>query len=567
VAVPHTEDLLPEAGAEFETITVEHACELRGGTPAKLSRELTGNLDRITMKALRKETAERYQSAAALRDDIVRHLEGGTVSSPVYAPAPRSRPALSARVQSTGVKSIAVLPLKILNLSPNTDTGDKFMSVGLADALITKLSGARSLAVRPTSAVLRYGDEGSDPIVAGRELGVNYVLDGRIKIVGERIRVSLQLLDIERDATIWANQFDERYRDALELEDSISQKVAEALLPELTEGERDQLKKRGTDNPKAFEAYMRGRYFWNQFTPESLAKVIESFQAAISLAPTYALPHVGIADFYNWASIYGMVSPAEAYLKAKAAALRALELDPGLGEAYAALGLIASSQWEWAESERLYLRALELSPNYSLAHEWHGSVLVGTGRFEEGMKETHRAEELDPLSPRAMTLTAWNSYQARRFDESLAKARQIVDLDKNFPQGYVQMGNCLEQMGRAAEAVEALEKSMRLMPDSTMPQYALCFALVAAGRSGDARGVLNELKKRAESGYVKPYFMAMAHAALDERDAAFELFERAFAERDHWLLWFCTEPKLDNLRGDSRFIKLLRLLNNPLTSP
>jgi serine/threonine protein kinase/tetratricopeptide (TPR) repeat protein len=565
VAVPRRDDLLQEAGEEVEAITVERACELRGGTPAELSRELTGNLDRIVMKALRKEPAERYQSAAALRDDIVRHLEGETLPFPAHTPAAPARTSPSAGAQSAGAKSIAVLPLKILNLSPNTDTGDRFMSVGLADALITKLSGVRSLTVRPTSAVLRYGDEGSDPVAAGRELGVDFVLDGRIKIVGERIRVSLQLLDVDSDASIWANQFDERFTDVLELEDSISGKVAEALLPELTEGERYQLKKRGTDNPKAFEAYMRGRYFWNQFTPESLAKVIESLQAAIGLDPNYALPHVGIADFYNWASIYGMVPPAEAYPQANAAALRALELDPGLGEAYAALGLIASSQWDWAESEHLYRRALELSPNYSLAHEWYGSFLVGTGRFDEGMKETRRAEELDPLSPRAMTLTAWNIYQARRFDESLAKAQQIVDLDKNFPQGYVQLGNCLERMGRAAEAVEALEKSMRLMPESTLPQYALCFALVADGRAEGAREVLNELRKRAEGGYVKPYFMAMAHVALGERAAAFELFEKAFAERDHWLLWFCTEPKLDPLRDDPRFIELLRRINNPLT--
>jgi serine/threonine protein kinase/tetratricopeptide (TPR) repeat protein len=565
VAVTRPDDLLPEAGAEFEAMTVERASELRGETPAGLSRELTGNLDRIAMKALRKVETERYQSASALREDIIRHLEGRTVSAPVYAPVAATRAsARPASVQTTRAKSIAVLPLKILNLSPNPDTGDKFMSVGLADALITKLSGVRRLAVRPTSAVLRYGDEASDPVEAGRELGVDFVLDGRIKIVGHRIRVSLQLLDIESGTSIWANQFDERYTDALELEDSISAKVADALLPELTEGERDQLKKRGTDNPKAFEAYMRGRYFWNQFTPEALARVIESFQAAVNLDPNYALPFVGIADFYNWASIYGMMPPGEAYPKARAAALRALELDADLGEAYAALGLIASSHWEWAESERLYRKALELSPNYSLAHEWYGSMLVGTGRFEEGLKEARRAEELDPLSPRAMTLTAWSIYQAHHFNDALAKAQQIIDLDKNFPQGYFQLGNCLEQMGRPEEAVEALDMSILLMPDSTLPQYALCFALVAAGRRDDAREVVKEMKEKAGKSYVKPYFMAMAHAALDERDAAFELFERAFAERDHWLLWFCTEPKLDRLRSDPRFIKLLRQIKNPL---
>jgi serine/threonine protein kinase/tetratricopeptide (TPR) repeat protein len=565
LSVGRLDNLLPEAGAEPQTMTIEHACELRGTLPAGLSSELAGNLDRIAMKALRKETTSRYQSANALREDIMRYLEGRAVLAPVYIPAATSRPTSGGIApHAGGAKSIAVLPLKILYLSPNTDTGDKFMSVGLADALITRLSGVRRLAVRPTSAVLRYGNEGSDPLVAGRELGVDFVLDGRIKIAGDRIRVSLQLLEVQSSSAIWANQFDERYTDALELEDSITAKATDALLPQLTEDERDQLKERRTDNPRAFDAYMRGRFFWNQFTPESLAKVIESFEMAVHLDPNYALPYVGIADFYNWASIYGMFPPGDAYGKGRAAALRALELDEDLGEAYAALGLLASGQRDWAESERLYRRALELSPNYSLAHEWYGSMLVGTGRFEEGLKEIRRAEELDPLSTRAMTLTAWAVYQARHFDEAVAKAQQIIDLDKNFPQGYFQLGNCLEQMGRAEEAVALLEKSIRLMPDSTLPQYALCFALVAAGRGDEAIGVLNELKDRAAKGYVKSYFMAMAHAALDERDTAFEWFERAFAERDHWLLWFCTEPKLDPLRSDPRFSRLLRQLNNPL---
>ncbi|HEX8175792.1 MAG TPA: protein kinase [Pyrinomonadaceae bacterium] len=567
LSVGRTDNLLPETGNTLDPVTVERVCELRGETPAELGRELTGNIDRIIMKALRKEPSERYQSALSLRDDIIRHMEGGAVSAPIYTPNVTTHPTRIMGAQASVAKSIAVLPLKILNLSQNSDTGDKFMSVGLADALITTLSGVRRLTVRPTSAVLRYGDEDCDPLKAGRELGVDFVLDGRIKIVGQRIRVSLQLLDISRSASIWANKFDEQYTDALELEDSITAKVADALLPELAEGERDQLKKRGTDNPGAFDAYLRGRYFWNQFTPESLSKVIESFQTAIRLDPNYALPHVGIADFYNWASIYGMVQPVEAYAKAREAALRALELDPDLGEAYAALGLLAQSQWHWAESERLYQKALELSPNYSLAHEWYGSMLTGTGRFEEGMRQIWLAEESEPLSPRAMTMTAWGLYQARHFDEAAAKAQQIIDMDRNFPQGHIQLGNCLEQMGRAEEAVAAVEKGIRLMPDSTLPQYGLCYALVAAGREREAREVLNEMKKRAAEGYVKPYFMALTYAALDEREAAFELLEEAANERDHWLLWLGTEPKLDPLRSDSRFKELFRQTKNPLSLP
>ncbi|MGB7924210.1 MAG: protein kinase [Pyrinomonadaceae bacterium] len=566
IAVGRSDNLLPVAHVDRGAITIGDACELRAETRGGLRRELSGNLDRITLKALRKEPAERYQSAAALREDIVRHLEGRPISAPFYfAPASGQPSLVAASAQGAATKTIAVLPLKILNLGAGTaDTGDKFMSVGLADALITRLSGVRSLAVRPTSAILRYGDETVDPLQAGRELAVDFVLDGRIKIAGDRIRVSLQLLNIESGTSIWASQFDERYTDALELEDSITVKVADALLPELTEDERQHLKKRDTDNAQAFEAYLRGRYFWNQFTHESLAKVITCFQTAIALDPNYALPHVGVADFYNWACIYGLMPSSECYNEARAAALRALELDDQLGEAYAALGLIAESEWDWTESERLYQRALELSPNYSLAHEWYGSLLVGTGRAEEGMREMRRAEELDPLNPRIMTLVAWTSYQAHLFAESFAKSQQIIDLDKNYPQGYLQLGNCLEQMGHAEEAVAAARQCVSLMPDSAIPTYVLCYALVAANRGDEAREVVNELKRRAATEYVKPYFMALAHAALDERDAAFELFEKAFDERDPWITWFGTEPKLDPLHNDPRFIELLRRTKNPI---
>jgi TolB-like protein len=539
-------------------------CEMRSETPEGLRGELTGSLENITLKALRKETSERYQSAAALREDIMRYLEGRPIYAPFYFPPTKRGKKTPAAYAQAATKAIAVLPLKILNLTATADTGDKFMSVGLADAMITRLSGVRSLAVRPTSAVLPYGEETTDPLQAGQELRVDYVLDGRIKIAGERIRVSLQLLDIKNGTSIWANQFDERFTDALELEDSISSKVADALLPELTEDALEQFKKRGTDNAAAFEAYMRGRYFWNRFTPESLAKAIDSFRAAIALDPDYALAYVGVADFYIWFCIYGLLPPPECYPQAKAAALRALELDDQLAEAYAALALITENMWEWEESERLHQKAIELNPHYPLAHEWYSSLLVGTGRFEEGTREILRAEELDPLSLRAKTLTAWTLYQMRRYDEAIVMAREMIDLDKNYPQGYLQLGNSLMHVGRADEAVTALRQSIELMPGSALPKYNLCFALVAAGRESEAREVLEEVKAAASEQYVKPYFLAMAYVALNERDAALEQFEQVFAERDPWIVWFGTEPKLDALRDDPRFMKLFRQTNNPL---
>jgi serine/threonine protein kinase len=565
VVVSSTDNLLPVAHVDHDAITVRHLCEMRSETPESLERELSGSLDNIVLKALQKAPQDRYQSAAALREDIEGYLEGRRISYRDYTPQRSAGPARTVITRETGVKSIAVLPLKILNLTTKADTSDTFLSVGLADAMIMRLSGVRNLAVRPTSAVLRYSSETSEPLQSGVELGVDFVLDGRIKVAGDRIRVSLQLLDIKKETSVWADQFDERFVDALELEDSISQKVVDALLPKLTSDERSKLKKRGTENAQAFEAYLRGRFFWNKFTPDSLPRALQSFKKAVALDPKYAAAHVGLADFYNWACIYGILPPQVCYSEAKSAALKALELDDSFAEAYAAFALtIESADWNWEEAERLYKRALELNPNFSLAHEWYSSLLVGTGRFEEGVQEIKRAEELDPLSPRALTLTAWTIYQARQYSESLHKALQIIDLDQEYPQGYLQLGINLVQLGRPNEGVRALQRAAKLMPDSALPKFELCFALVAANRREEAQSVLEAIYHLTSVQYVKPYFIAMGHAALEQREQAFQWLDKAFAERDPWLVWFGTDPKLDPMRSDPRFKKLFKLTGNPL---
>jgi serine/threonine protein kinase/Tfp pilus assembly protein PilF len=558
--ITREDGLLPTGASEATTLVDVYV--LRGAANFDdLRRALSGDVEKIVLKSLRKEPDERYKTAAELADDITRFLEGKPVVAEIRFPSLVQ----TSHSKTAGEKSLAVLPLKILNLAPRVDTGEEFLSVGLADAMITRLSGVRRLSVRPTSAVLRYSDTATNPLQAGKELAVDFVLDGRIKILGKRIRVSLQLLDVTNATSVWAEQFDETFTDALELEDSISAKVIEAVLPQLTETEKQQVKKRGTDNPQAFEAYIRGRYYWNQFTPESLPKSFESFQKAVELDPNYALAFVGLADFYNWACVYGILSPKESYPPLQEAVRRALELDPMLGEVYAALGLTDSNFWNYAEAEKNHRRAIELAPNYPLAHEWLSAVLVSTGRFDEGVEEAKLAERLDTLSLRTKTLTAWTLYQTRRFEEALAKGREIIELDKNFPQGYLQVGNVLIELGRAEEAVEACKKAVEMMPDSALPVYDLCFALVAAGRADEARKYLAHVEDMSKTAHVKPYFLAMSHLALGEIDKAFEYFQMTFDEKDMWCIWFGTEPKLDKIRADSRFVELFKRTNNPLS--
>jgi serine/threonine protein kinase/tetratricopeptide (TPR) repeat protein len=558
VAVSRPGPGIPVSLVDRDAATLSTAEDTRPQLVVNLRQELSGNLDNIVLKALRKEPGQRYESATALRDDILRHLNGWAVLAPAYAPLGKAE---------TTVKSIAILPLKLLNLGPTTETGESFLGVGLADAMITRLSGVRTLAVRPTSAIVPYGEATTDPLRAGRELSVDYVLDGRIKMVGSRVRVSLQLLDIQQGANSWAEQFDEQYSDALDLEDSISAKVARSLLPQLTETGQVRFRKRGTDDSQAFDAYLRGRYFWNKFTPGSLPKALTSFEEAIKLDPNYALAHVGLADFYNWAAIYGILPPAVSIPQAKAAAKRAIELDDSLGEAYATYGLsIETADCNWEETERIYQRALELNPNYPLTHEWYSSLLVGTGRFEEGLREILRAEELDPLSLREMTLVAWSYYQIRRFEEAIDKAQQIIELDRNYPQGHLQLGNALLEVGEAEKGLAALREGAKLMGGSALATSMLCFGLVAAGKREEAESLRNELLTLASTSYVKEYFLATAHLALGYHDEALTSLEKAVAERDPWLVWLGTETKLDPLRKDPRFLKLFKDTNNPLAS-
>ncbi len=460
--------------------------------------------------------------------------------------------------------TLAVLPFKVMTVTSDQNTDDKFLGVGLADSLITRLSNIRRFTVRPTSSVLQF-DNQSDPFGAGNRLNVDFLIDGNIRRIGETLRVTVQLLSIEDGATRWARRFDEKITDFLTLEDVISEQIVNEILPQLSGEEEKQLKKRGTNNSKAHEAYLRGRYFWNKFTGETLPKAFESFTEAITLDPNFALAYVGLADYYIWLCIFGFIPSPEAFPKAKNAAQKALEIDDKLGEGYSSLGFAALLyDWDWQRAETLFKRAIELAPNYPFGHEWYSNLLTGTGRFEEGLNEIRRAEELNPLSARSLLMTSWTLYQMRRYDEAIEKAKKALELDVDLPQGLLHLGNEFERTGRAAEAVEVLEKSCALWEGALMPKYILCYALVADGRVDDAHIILEEIKSAPQ--YVKPYFLAMAYNAVGESDKAFEWLEKAFAERNEWLIWLGTDPKFDSLREDPRYFQLLERMDNPIIS-
>lgn len=555
------DDNLVPTGDDESGKSAEEIYANRNSDPDSLRREFSGDLEKIVHKALRKDPKERYRSASELAADIEHFLEDRPVlAEDFYASSIRLSRTRTAE-HDTGIR-IAVLPLKMLTGGATGDTGDEFLGIGLADALITRLSNVRRLTVRPTSSVLRFNSLDSDPFDAGRELGVDFILDGNIRRAGDRLRITLQFLSVRENAANWAESFDERFSDVLAIEDSISERVVASLVPQLTGDEEVRLKKRGTDSPEAYEAHLRGRFYWTQFTPDALEKARQAFEDAIRFDPNYALAYVGLADTFIWSNIYGLIPSEEAIVLAESAAQKALEIDPGLGEPYASLGLIAQNRYEWGRAERLKSRSIELSPNYPQSHEWFAAQLVGTGRTEEGLREIALTDRLDSLSPRTKTLVAWTTYQAHRFEDAIRHARKILELDKNYPQAFSQLGINYLALGDTEEALRYIRMFAAAIPGSPLPQYQLCFALMANGLEAEARRVFESMK--SSDRYVKPYFLAMAHVALGELDAAFELFRVSIRKNEPWMLWFGTEPMLRPLHRDRRFWELLREMRNPI---
>jgi len=396
-----------------------------------LDKDFCQKLDRIVLKTLRKNPLERYASVKEFSADIERFLKNESVRAESFADEKASFEAVrkSVEMPTGNQKSIAVLPFKILNKDSGEDTnGSKFLGVGLADAMFTRLSNVRQFVVRPTSSVLRYGAIEADSFAAGEELNVEFVLDGNIIKTETRIRVSVQLLKVGDRSMVWAERFGEKFTDVLELEDAISMRVAESIVPQLTTGELKNLAKRGTDDAKAYQAYLRGRYHWNTFMETSFAQAFVAFHEAIAHDPDYALAHAGIADYYIWLGIFGVLPPKETYQPAKLAATRAIEIDAQIPEAHAALGFARLlGEYDWAQGERDIRRALSLNPNYAVAHNWLAILLLTAARFDEGLEHARRAVELDPLTYQNYRTLSTGFYFARRYAESLAEIDRTIE--------------------------------------------------------------------------------------------------------------------------------------------
>lgn len=460
----------------------------------------------------------------------------------------------------SAIKTLAVLPFKPLV----AEGRDDYLQMGMADVLITRLSRLRQIAVRPLSAIRKYTSLEQDALAAGRELKVDAVLDGHIQRAGERVRVTVRLVNISDGATIWAETLDERFTDLFTVEDRLSEKLVAAFALKLSPAERQLLARRYTANGEAYQAYLRGRYFWSKWTKPSLEKAIEAFEQALKADPEYAPAHSGVADAWNLLGYLGFLPAREAFPKSEAAALRALQLDDTLGEAHLSLAKTKLFYtWDWPACEREINRALELSPNFADTHGMNGAYLTAMGRFDEALVARQCALELDPTSPLFTTMVGWVYFYQHRYDQAIAWYRKALELDPNFPLAHDDLSNALFLKGEAEHAMAEVLKFRTLTGESPVHLTALQQAFAAEGKLGYWRKELELAEERAKQGApLTAWRMARINAELGDRDQAFVWLNRAYEEQSSMLAFLKVVPLFESLHADPRFTELLRRIGH-----
>jgi DNA-binding winged helix-turn-helix (wHTH) protein/TolB-like protein/Flp pilus assembly protein TadD len=449
------------------------------------------------------------------------------------------------------IRSIAVLPLKPIGIAGD----DEYLGLGMADALITRMSRLRHVVVRPTSAVHKYADLKTSAEQAGRELAVDAILEGTVQRSDNYVRVSVQLVRVADGSPIWAEQFDAALTNIFTLQDSISLRVTQVLALKLSSDERKFLAGSSTTNAEAYRLYLKGRYFWNKRTEEGVKKAAEYFQQAIDIDPHYAQAYNGLADCY----LFGVLPlpTNELASRAKSLAKKALEFDDTLAEAHATLGLIAENfDWDWAAAETEYRRAIELNANYATAHQWYGEHLALLGRFDEALKEMKLAGELDPLSLIIIKDTGAVYYCARKYELASKYFRQALEMDPDFYIARVNLGLVYAQTGQYSAAIAELQKA-RQIQDGPEILSELGYVYALSGRKQEAQKILSDLSVISKRRYVSPTGWAIIYAGLGENDKALEWLEKGYRERA-LLTGLKVDPHYDGLRNDARFADLVR---------
>jgi TolB-like protein/DNA-binding winged helix-turn-helix (wHTH) protein/Tfp pilus assembly protein PilF len=457
------------------------------------------------------------------------------------------------------IDSLAILPFVNANADPNTE----YLCDGITESLINSLSQLPNLKVMSRDSAFRYKGKEADPQAIGRDLGVRAIFKGRITQRGDTLNISAELIDARDNRHIWGQQYDHKLADMVALREEIAREMASALRRRLTGAEEKRLTKNYTANPEAYQDYLKGRYWLNKGTEEGFNKGIEYFQQAIAEDPAYALAYSGLSDCYSSLAEFGVVPAREGYLKAKDAALKALELDDTLAEAHGSLALIKSSyDWDWSGAENEIRRAIELNPSYTDAHRLHAEVLWQTGRLDEAIAETKITIELDPLSLDTNNDLGLEFFLARQYDKAIDQEGKVLELDPNYVVAYYFRGVSYLKKSMYKEGMREFEKGVAISPDDTVVLTGLGYGYAVTGKRAEAQKVLDKLNRLSKQQYVSAVWRAKIYAGLEDKDEAFEWLEKAYEDRSIVSVGYIkTNPMFDPLRSDPRFADLLRRTN------
>jgi DNA-binding winged helix-turn-helix (wHTH) protein/tetratricopeptide (TPR) repeat protein len=488
----------------------------------------------------------------ALGDDGGKHKYIETVAKRGYRFVGDLREVVESEVAR--IHSLVVLPFH----SHTSDVALEHLRVGLADAIITRLGRAGQIIVRPTSAVLQYADKPVDPLRIGREQQADAIVTGHIEALSDRVRVTVQLVRVSDGILLWADSFEEDLQKVFVLEDLVTERVAESMSLRPPEGGKTGLARRTTEDSKAYRLYLEGRYFWNKRTEEGLRRSIDHFQQATARDPHYALAFAGLADSYVLLASFGVESALQAGPIARAAAMKALEIDNSLAEAHVSLGMVYFYyEWDWLQAEEEFQRAIAITPNYILARNWYALNLAAMGRLGEALVQVQCAEEIDPLSLGVHIEVGRIYYWSRMYDRAIDAYRKVVDLDPQYARAHTRLGMTYAASGNFSEAIREFEVAQELSGADPYLDGLLGYVQARSGNVGDARTILENLKRRADHQYVPAFSMALACVGLGEHDQALEWLEKSYEDRSTYMVYAKTDPLLDPVRSDPRFAVLL----------
>jgi TolB-like protein/Tfp pilus assembly protein PilF len=534
-------------------------------------------LEVIVMRCLHKQPAERFQSAGEVLSALQAiAAPSAAVAAPTLAGSRarvlrRFRPALLSALAASALVALAlwrrqatpegrvllaVLPFQNLSGDPAQD----YLSDGFTEEMIAtlgRLHPERLGVIARTSAMRFKGPERRIADIA-RELRVAYVLEGSLRRAGERLRITAQLIDVKDQTQAWTQSYDRELGNALSVQDDVARAVAAEVRLKLAPDRR--ARARPVD-PRAEDAYLRGRFHWNQRNEEGFRKAIAAFEEAVRADPSWALPYSGLADAYLSRFDYELGPPAEASAGAQAAVQKALELDAESAPPHASLGHLRLHEWDWTGAEREFRRALELDPSYVTAHHWYALCLTTLGRTEEAVAAMQRARELNPLSVRINGDLGMALHAAGRSDEAIAQERKTLELEPNFDTGHWIMGMAYEQKGDRDEAIRSYQEALKHSPDDPDYLAALAHCYAGAGRTKEARAIVAKLLELSKREAVSPFCLALVYAGLGDRDEAIAWLEKAYAQRSGSVRYLRVEKRLDPLRADPRFHDLLRRMN------